>query len=144
MPVPRLRARLDPARGHQIIHVRNPSLAPVQAYQPEALYFVRSDKRPHVFYTVGQVDNRCACGQHIAGLWHCSCPDHINRVHDCKHIDRVVSGEIRPATVKATPKPASVRSSFDIDSLYGDAGEGIRRSLAVQKVHSSALAAVAS
>ena len=99
-----------------------------QSTTATALYFVRSDKRPHVFYTVAAIDNRCACGQRIAGLLHCQCADHINRAHDCKHVERVLRGEIAPATLKALPATAEI-PQFDASDLYGDAGQGIRRSL---------------
>ena len=105
------------------------TLAPVQAYQPDALYFVRSSD-PNLFYTVGQVDGRCQCGQRIPGLMHCQCPDHVHRARDCKHVRAVLAGQVAPATAKATPKALVQHQSFPDTDLWGDAGESIRRSLA--------------
>ena len=65
------------------------------------VYYVRSDSNPALFYTVGAIDGRCACGQNISGLYHCSCPDHIHRARDCKRVKRVVAGQVAPAIVRA-------------------------------------------
>lgn len=64
------------------------------------MFFVRSDSDPRRFHTVAQIDGRCACGQQIAGLMHCSCPDHTHRARDCKHVKRVLAGQVRPARPK--------------------------------------------
>ena len=88
--------------------------AQVQSTTIDALYFVRSSTNPHLFYTVGQVDGRCACGQRIAGLLHCQCPDHVHRAHDCKHVRAVLAGQAVPATLKA----AVAAPAFDVDDLY--------------------------
>ena len=73
----------------------------MQTTNPSQVYYARSDADPTRFYLVAAVDGRCACGQQIAGLWHCSCADHIHRARDCKHVKRVVAGLIAPATVRA-------------------------------------------
>ena len=124
----------------------NPNPSP--AYQPDALYFVRSDRNPNLFYTVGQAGGRCACGQRIGGLWHCQCPDHIHRARDCKHVRAVVAGSVRPATVKATAAAATPRrlpiddmdgaAPFSVDDFYSDAGAAIRRSVATMRAAVSA------
>ena len=67
---------------------------------PAPVYYVRSDSNPNLFYTVAAVDGRCSCGQKIGGLWHCSCPDHVHRARDCKHVKRVVAGLVAPASVR--------------------------------------------
>ncbi len=103
---------------------------PVQSYPIAALYFVRSDTNPNLFYTVGQVDGRCACGQRIAGLLHCQCADHVNRARDCKHVKRVLAGQALPATPKVKAAPGH---TLPIDSFYGDAGAAVTRSLAAQR-----------
>ena len=101
--------------------------SPSPLYQPGALYFVRSDRNPNLFYTVGHVEGRCACGQRIVGLLHCQCQDHILRAHDCKHVRRVVAGQVRPAMVKA-----AIGKSFQFDDgdLFGDGGAAVARSVA--------------
>ncbi len=71
------------------------------ATSPAQVYYARSDSDPTRFYIVAAVDGRCACGQKISGLYHCSCPDHVNRARDCKHVTRVVAGLIAPATARA-------------------------------------------
>ena len=60
------------------------------------LVFVRSDSDPKLFYTVSTGDDRCACGQHLSGIYHCSCPDHVNRARDCKHVKRVLGVPVAP------------------------------------------------
>ena len=111
------------------------AITPTPAYQPDALYFVRSGRNPNLFYTVGQVDGRCACGQRIAGLLHCQCPDHIHRARDCKHVRQVVAGSVRPATVKAGAAAATA-VPFSVDDLYSDAGTAVARSLASMRAAS--------
>ncbi len=88
---------------------------PTAAYTAP-LYFVRSDSNPRRFYTVAQLDDRCSCGQRIAGLMHCSCPDHIHRAHDCKHVRRALAGEAIAAKPKARPTLTLTEVN---DSLYG-------------------------
>ena len=73
----------------------------VTATSPVQVYYVRSDSNPALHYTVAAVDGRCACGQRIDGLYHCSCPDHIHRARDCKHVKRVLTGQVAPATIRA-------------------------------------------
>lgn len=72
----------------------------MRASSPSQVYYVRSDTDVDLFYLVAAVDDRCACGQKSYGLWHCSCPDHRYRARDCKHIRRVVEGQVAPARVK--------------------------------------------
>ena len=98
---------------------------------PSSVYYLRSDTDPNLFYTVAQVDSRCACGQRIAGLLHCSCPDHVHRARDCKHVRRVLAGEIVPATVKAVPVAAP--RSLPVDDLYGDGGAAVGRGVAARR-----------
>ena len=81
------------------------------------LYFVRSTTNRDLFYTVAQLDDRCACGQCIAGLMHCSCPDHIHRARDCKHIKQALAGQAINARPKA--RPALTLDEINGD-LYGD------------------------
>jgi hypothetical protein len=65
------------------------------------VYYARSDANPTLFYLVAAVDGRCACGSKLRGLWHGTCPDHVNRDRDCKHIKRVLAGQIAPARRQA-------------------------------------------
>ena len=81
------------------------------------LYFVRSDSNRDLFYTVAAIDDRCACGQNIAGLYHCSCPDHIHRARDCKHIRAALAGQAINARPKA--RPALTLADVNAD-LYGE------------------------
>ena len=60
-------------------------------------YFVPSDSVPGLTYTIAATDAGCACGQKVRGLYHCSCPDHVHRARDCKHIKRTVAGLLAPA-----------------------------------------------
>ena len=101
--------------------------SPSPLYQPGALYFVRSDRNPNLFYTVGHVEGRCACGQRIVGLLHCQCPDHIHRARDCKHVRSVIRGEVRPARVKVT---VGESRQLDDNDLWGDGGAAVARSVA--------------
>ena len=129
--------------------VKNPNPSPVYQFTAapavpgptiDPLYFVRSDTNPNLFYTVGQVDGRCACGQRIAGLMHCSCPDHVHRARDCKHVRAVLAGQAVPATVKGAPlvrptlpPPAAYRTAWQDTSdadLWGDAGAAATRGVA--------------
>ena len=82
------------------------------------LYFVRSSSNRDLFYTVAAVDDRCACGQPIAGLMHCSCPDHVHRARDCKHVRQAHAGQAVAA--KPTARPALKLDEIN-DSLYGAA-----------------------
>ena len=114
----------------------------VQSTASPSLWFVRSDTDHTHYYTVS-TDAR--------GLLRCECKSAQYRRTPCKHQRAVAAGLVRPAHPKSAAVKAPVLSSkvqalalSEVDSLYSDAGEGIRRSLAVQKVHSSALAAVAS
>ncbi len=91
------------------------NLTPAPSYTAP-LTFVRSDSTPDLFYTVAQVDDRCACGQRIVGLMHCSCPDHIHRARDCKHIRRALAGE--GITAKPKPQPVLTLAQVNAD-LYG-------------------------
>lgn len=91
----------------------NPSSTP--AYHAP-LYFVRSDTDPRRYYSIAQVDDRCACGQRIAGLLHCSCPDHLHRARDCKHIKAHLRGE----SISARPKARPTRTLAEVNAdLYG-------------------------
>ena len=81
------------------------------------LYFVRSESDPRRFYTIAQLDDRCACGQQISGLMHCSCPDHIHRARDCKHVRQVLAGQ----AVSAKPKAPAALSLAEVNAdLYGE------------------------
>ena len=71
------------------------------ATSPVPVYYARSDSNPDLFYAVAAVDGRCSCGQQVAGLYHCSCPDHVHRARDCKHVKRVLAGQVAPAAVRA-------------------------------------------
>ncbi len=80
------------------------------------LFFVRSTTNRDLFYTVAQIDDRCACGQQISGLMHCSCPDHVHRARDCKHVRQVLVGQAVAAKPKA--RPALTLDEINA-SLYG-------------------------
>jgi hypothetical protein len=70
------------------------------ATSPVTVYYARSDSNPDLVYTVAALDGRCPCGQQVRGIYHCSCPDHIHRARDCKHVKRALAGLIAPATVR--------------------------------------------
>src|SRR5215208_7438977 len=73
----------------------------MQTTYPTSVYTVPSDSTPGLTYTVAAIDGVCACGQRIGGLWHCSCPNHVHRARDCKHVKRVVAGLLAPAAAAA-------------------------------------------
>ena len=73
----------------------------MQTTYPPSVYTVPSDSTPGLAYTVAAIDGVCACGQSTAGLWHCSCPDHVHRARGCKHVKCVVAGLVAPAAAAA-------------------------------------------
>lgn len=76
---------------------------------------------PGKFYIVGvDAADFCKCGQRVAGVYHCECPDHVHRARDCKHIRAVVAGAVNPAKRKETPVPApvTVPASCPVCDLY--------------------------
>lgn len=77
---------------------------------------------PGTFYTVGlDAAAFCKCGQQIAGLYHCECPDHVHRARDCKHIRAVVSGVVKMARRKeAAPVPVQAVLRHECGLYAGD------------------------
>ncbi len=96
------------------------AITPTQSYTGP-LWFAPSST-PNKFYIVGvDAGEFCKCGQRVAGLFHCECPDHVHRARDCKHIRAVVAGAVKPAKRKETPAPVPVvvPASCPVCDLYG-------------------------
>ena len=103
---------------------------------------VKSRTRRGLDHTVTQVIDggvlfcSCEAGMYGKNCWH------RDWVRD-GHAGKPTIGVMAPATVKVNVGVQS-EPTFDASDLYDDAGEGIRRSLAAQKVQHAGLAAVAS
>ena len=127
-----------------------------QSISSPSLWYVRSATDPTHYYAVS-TDAR--------GLLRCECKSAQYRRTPCKHVRAVVAGQVRPATVKASPQPqptfrllsASTRMhgpapfgpslnaaplpqevADDIASLYSDGGAAIERSLVSHRAAVSA------
>ena len=92
--------------------------SPAQAYPKTAVvWYVPSDSTPGLTYAVTSRPGVCPCGQKVDGLYHCSCPDHIHRARDCKHVRRALHGHA-PAAVVSVPVRLRPITEADVDSLY--------------------------
>ncbi len=95
--------------------------SPVTDYTSTAVvWYVPSDSTPGLTYSVTSRPGICPCGQKVEGIYHCSCPDHIHRARDCKHVKRALHGQA-PAVVVPAPAPVRLRAitPADVDELYG-------------------------
>ena len=122
---------------------KNPS--PTQSYQfyvpghriISIVYRVPSSSRQNEVHTIEQ--------DVADGRLRCDCPART----PCWAQKAVIAGLVKPR-VHGMPKAAAPHhprrpdAAVTVDELFGDAGEGIRRSLAAQKVQHAALTAVAS